>query len=166
MAVLFGRSLDSIQSQRGGDETSFAQAFDRAQHQLAKRGRLGDLYWLLDGISFRRSCKGVHDFVDKIVADALEESESQPFARYSTKRYVFLEELISRTRDPRVLRDQLINILLAGRDTTACLLSWTVTLLVKHQEIQQRLRHECLELHSFKNGDLPSAAEIKGMKYL
>ena len=126
MAVLFGRSLDSIQAQRGGDETSFAQAFDQAQHQLAKRGRLGDLYWLLDGISFRRSCKVVHDFVDKIVADALEESESQPLARDSTERYVFLEELISRTRDPRVLRDQLINILLAGRDTTACLLSWTV----------------------------------------
>jgi cytochrome P450 len=40
--------------------------------------------------------------------------------------YVFVEALVQQTRDPRVLRDQCLNVLLAGRDTTACCLSWTV----------------------------------------
>lgn len=39
------------------------------------------------------------------------------------ERYVFLKELAKDTRDPKLLRDQLLNILLAGRDTTASLLS-------------------------------------------
>ena len=126
MAVLFGRSLDRIQTQASIDEAAFAKAFDYAQHQLARRGRLGDLYWLIDGPSFRRSCARVHEFVDKIVADALEESKTEAPLPDPNKGYVFLKELISKTRDPVVLRDQLVNILLAGRDTTACLLSWTM----------------------------------------
>ena len=40
------------------------------------------------------------------------------------KGYVFLYELAKQTRDPKVLRDQLLNILVAGRDTTAGLLSF------------------------------------------
>ena len=126
MAVLFGRLLDSSQSQGSVGEAAFAKAFDEAQHQLARRGRLGDYFWLLGGKSFRRSCKVVHDFVDKIVADALAGTELRPSSDASPERYVFLKALISRTRDPLVLRDQLINVLLAGRDTTACLLSWTL----------------------------------------
>ena len=126
MAVLFGKTLDSLKTKISGDEVFFARAFDQAQHELARRGRLGDLYWLLDGITFRRSCKVVHEFVDKIVGDALNETKSPTSSQEPSGRYVFLTALISKTRDQRVLRDQLINILLAGRDTTACLLSWTM----------------------------------------
>jgi len=126
MAVLFGRSLDSSEVRGRGDETAFAKAFEHAQHQLARRGRLGDFYWLIDGKEFRRSCKAVHSFVDNIVAEALEETDSKASGEGSLERYVFLRALISKTRDPIVLRDQLVNVLLAGRDTTACLLSWTL----------------------------------------
>ena len=125
--VLFGRSVDNSMAQNGKtiDEKSSADAFDHAQHQLARRGRVGDLYWLLDGIEFRRSCKMVHDFVDNIVHHALEETKGQQVQNRPERDVVF-RELIAQTRDPVVLRDQLINVLLAGRDTTACLLSWTL----------------------------------------
>ena len=118
MAVLFGKSLESTEAQ-GASETAFAQAFDHAQHQLARRGRLGDFYWLLGGRDFRHSCNMVHKFVDKIVSNALVESKKE--AQNPDDRYIFLNQLISHTRDPTVLRDQLINVLLAGRDTTV---SW------------------------------------------
>ncbi|KAA6414009.1 MAG: cytochrome p450 alkane [Lasallia pustulata] len=166
MAVLFGKTLDSMKTKVSGDEAFFARAFDQAQHELARRGRLGDLYWLLDGFTFRRSCRIVHEFVDKIVVDALNETRPGMASEEPTGRYVFLTALISKTRDQRVLRDQLINVLLAGRDTTACLLSWTFTLLARHPEIQQRLRNECEDLPSFREGGLPTPAEIKGMKFL
>ena len=126
MAVLFGRSLDAASEQNEAEEAAFAQAFDRAQHKLAQRGRLGDLYWILDGLSFRRSCRKVHAFVDRIVADALAEKKAGGSSRTREDRYVFLKALMDKTRDPKVLRDQCINVLLAGRDTTACLLSWTM----------------------------------------
>lgn len=116
MTVPCAKSLDSSEAQ-GVDEAAFARAFVLAKHQLPRRGRLGDLYWLLGGKDFRRSCKMVHDFVDQIVADAPAES---PKSQAPVERNVFLHQLLSYTRDPLVLRDQLINVLLAGRDTTTC----------------------------------------------
>lgn len=42
------------------------------------------------------------------------------------KTSVFIEALIQQTKDPQVLQDQCLNVLLAGRDTTACCLHWTL----------------------------------------
>lgn len=124
-AVFFGKSVDSLTKQGTGIDSEFGIAFNNAQHELARRGRLGDLYWLLGGRSFRKACKIVHQFVDGIVADGI--ARSQAGLRGSKSgRFVFLDALIAETKDATVIRDQLVNILLAGRDTTACLLSWTL----------------------------------------
>jgi cytochrome P450 len=82
---------------------------------------LGALYWLIGGKGFKRACSTVHAFVDSIVQDALRASEETK----SDVKYIILDALAQETRDSVVLRDQLLNVLLAGRDTTACLLSWT-----------------------------------------
>ncbi|KAL8400852.1 hypothetical protein RB594_001033 [Gaeumannomyces avenae] len=44
--------------------------------------------------------------------------------------------------DRAALRGQIINVLGAGRDTTACLLSWTFYILVRHPSILAKLRTE------------------------
>ena len=124
-AVFFGESVNSLAKQESGAKSEFARAFNDAQHQLARRGRLGDLYWLLGGRSFQMNCKVVHTFVDSIVADGLARSKTD-LARSKNGEIVFLDALIAETQDSRLIRDQLVNILLAGRDTTACLLSWTL----------------------------------------
>lgn len=124
-AVFFGESVNSLAKQGSGMENEFGRAFNDAQHQLARRGRLGDLYWLIGGRSFQRDCKIVHRFVDSIVANGLARNKADSVRR-SNVGFVFLDALIAETRDPVVIRDQLVNILLAGRDTTACLLSWTL----------------------------------------
>ncbi len=41
--------------------------------------------------------------------------------------YAFIRDLYDELRDQVLVRDQLVNVLLAGRDTTACLLSWTLS---------------------------------------
>lgn len=38
----------------------------------------------------------------------------------------FVDQLALESSSHKMLRDQLLNILLAGRDTTACCLSWTL----------------------------------------
>ena len=128
-SLLFGRSLDTLtKGSVDHAEASFAEAFTVAQDFLAKRGRLGELYWLIGGRKFRDACKQVHTFVDSMIADALQART----VRLSGKRaaieldYVFLDALIEETQDPVALRSTCLNILLAGRDTTACCLSWTL----------------------------------------
>jgi hypothetical protein len=58
----------------------------------------------------------VHEFVNKIIKNAFEENVFEETALHSLQKpaelYVFPKELISKTRDPVIPRDQLIKILL------------------------------------------------------
>jgi cytochrome P450 len=125
--LLFGKSMSAMSSKEAaGQESAFADAFNVAQQYLSHRGRLGDLYWLMNDSAFRNACRTCHRFVDNAVESALEGSGERDEAGQEKSRYIFIDALIQETRDPKVLRDQCLNLLLAGRDTTACCLSWTL----------------------------------------
>jgi cytochrome P450 len=125
--ILFGKTFSSLKDdQTAGDESEFAKAFNLSQDYLCSRGRLGDLYWLMGGKEFRNACKTCHDFVDASVQKALQESASIRKDSSEKKNYVFLDALVEETQNPKILRDQCLNVLLAGRDTTACCLSWAL----------------------------------------
>lgn len=79
-----------------------------------------------------------------------------------SNRYVFLHELCSQTTDKIKIRAELLNILLAGRDTTASLLSNVWFELSRRPAMWSRLRKEVDAL----NGELPTFEMLKGMKYL
>lgn len=164
--LLFGRSIGAIDKAVDGTadrESEFADAFDIGQDYLAQRGRIGGLYWIIDGLKFRRACKTVHSFIDEIVREALQ----SPSTGDGSPTYTMLEALIAETRNPIVLRQQLLNVLLAGRDTTACLLSWTFRLLARTQRVQSKLRSEITELlGSGASARVPTRADVKKLRYL
>lgn len=60
-------------------------------------------------------------FIEKTLALSSDEVEK---LGKSDHGFTFLHGLASLTRDPKVIRDQLVAIFLAGRDTTAATLSW------------------------------------------
>lgn len=122
-AFLFGESTCSLQSDATADEETFATSFNLAQDYVAKRFRLLDLYWLTGGKEFRRACDRVKDFADQIIERNL---SRDPALDERQGKYVFLDSLAERAPDRNALRGQIINILTAGRDTTACLLTWTL----------------------------------------
>ncbi|PBP27814.1 cytochrome P450 52A1 [Diplocarpon rosae] len=99
----------------------------------------------------------VHQFVDQIVSQALEKSPA-----HEGERYVFLTEMLQSTRDPTQLRDELLNILLAGRDTTASLLSNTFHVLARQPHIWKNLKAEVDALEGVK----PDYETLRNMKYL
>ena len=124
------------------DWTAFAPAFDGALMHLGQRGRLSDMYWTHAPREFYAQCTRVHDFADYYVKLALTSDLSEAASKKGSGRekYVFLAELVKSTRDPIELRSQLLNILLAGRDTTAGLLGWTFYMLARHPESYRKLR--------------------------
>lgn len=65
-----------------------------------------------------------------------------------------------------VIRSELLNILLAGRDTTASLLSNVVWELARQPEIMERLRTEITEIAGTDIDEVPTYQQIKDMKYL
>lgn len=123
-AFLFGESIQSLKLPESAGEQTFAESFNIAQDYVAKRFRLLDLYWLIGGKRFRDACNDVHRFADQIIdrnlspdADSDEDMEN---------KYVFLRTLSENDPARTAIRGQIINILVAGRDTTACMLSWTL----------------------------------------
>jgi cytochrome P450 len=73
-----------------------------------------------------------------------------------------LNELAKETDNREELRDQILSVLLAGRDTTASLLSNMFWELARHPEVYAKLREEA----SFLGGREPTYEELKNMKYL
>ena len=164
---LFGESVKSLNSTEGSEEDSFQQAYDLAQSRLANRGRLGKLIHLCSDREFDAACKTVHQFVDKIIFKSLEklhprDAEKSIDGNGQPERYVFLTEMLKSTRDPKQLRDELLNILLAGRDTTASLLSNTFHVLARRPDIWKKLKAEVDGLQGLK----PNYETLRNMKYL
>lgn len=159
---------------------------------LFRRGRLGAFYWIVNSLDFRRHCSTVHKFIDKAVHEALSVKYDQDGKKSNADVHCFLDALIKETRDPRVLRDQLLNVLLAGRDTTACCLTWVLyvicvlskfsarppltnlppppkksRLLAQHRDVLAKLRHEISSTVGVGiDASLPDRNMLKRMKYL
>ena len=102
----------------------FAEAFNEVQRIQALRSRASPLQILVSRASFRRGLKVVDELCDIYIDEALQLSQEELATKTKSDHdYTFLHELAQFTRDRTVLRDQLVAVLLAGRDTTAATLS-------------------------------------------
>lgn len=159
-AFLFGDSVGSLTKTAGKDAADFAAAFNTAQDFVAKRMRLQDLYWLVGGSKFRQACATVHSFADRIIDKNLSADRTED----RKGKYIFLDSLADACPDRRILRSQIINVLIAGRDTTACLIVWTFFLLVRHPQVLQKLREE-VETKLGVESEI-SRTQLKNLSYL
>jgi len=75
-----------------------------------------------------------------------------------------LDHLVRFTDDPVILHDEVLNILIAGRDTTAASLTFAVYFLSQHPHVLERLRAEVLEKVGASRR--PTYDDIREMKYL
>lgn len=149
------------------DELAFSKAFDVNQAHMAHGFRLGDLYWLYNPKEFRDNNKTIKRFIDHWVQNALKKASSEKELEGGHRKYVFAEAVAKQTQDPEEIAAQMLNILLAGRDTTASLLSWLFKELLRHPEVFQKLRAAII--HSFGTYDDPKEitfATLKDCQYL
>jgi cytochrome P450 len=145
---LFCESLSALPKD---ERNAFRDAFDYASWVCGMRVRLADLASLCNTAKFRKACRVVKNvagyFLDRALKHEAEFGEDEVF-----KKYTFIMELWSEMDDIARVRDQLLHVLLAGRDTTACLLSWIFFHLVQNPDILQRLQQEI--------STIPNSADI------
>ena len=159
---LVGESTESLTKR---SEDGFAGAFNRSQDYIATSSRWG--IWrkfFPEDKQFTQDKQFVHDFVDYYVQRGLAKRSKllQEKTSEKTGRYVFLDELVRQTEDPIRIRSELLNILLAGRDTTASLLTNVWFVIAKRPDIWAKLQAEVATL----NGQAPSYEQLKELKYL
>lgn len=179
---LFGESVESqlteapsakvdLNSDRVKNEIAFSKNFDNAQMHMAQRFRLGDMFWMHNPKEYKDNNSIVNEFIEHYVDLALRQtsgSEKKAEEGHGGKdKYVFLEALAQQTRDPVEIRAQLLNILLAGRDTTASLLSWLFHQLLRNPQVFDKLRATIIEeFGTYDNSRAISFATLKGCTYL
>jgi cytochrome P450 len=123
---------------------------------------LGKLATLFPDRAYDDGIKFIHEYIQSYVRKTLEQKASQEKTDQASSKYVFLEHLARTDSSEKKIQDELLNILLAGRDTTASLLAHLWYILARRPDIFKKLRAEVLHL-----GDRePSFEQIKEMKYL
>ncbi|KAJ1302921.1 hypothetical protein OPQ81_003219 [Rhizoctonia solani] len=168
---LFGQDVHSLNAplpypheKPKDDSASFAAAFSRAQDLLTDRLALGHLWsWMeLFWNRTENEMKVIDAYVTPTLKRKLEEKRA-PGPRKEAGD-TLLDHLVQFTDDISVIKDELINILVAARDTTAATLTFVVYILAVNPEIMSKLRAEVLgHLGTSKH---PTPEDFKEMKYL
>ena len=165
---LFGESTNVL---LGGDSPNakanlqFAEAWHRSQLEVLNHVRSA-LYYRVSR-QFSIDVKTVNDYVGNYVQQGLQYRKDfiQDHEKVDSKngRYVFMHELVKALDDPVVIRDEMLSVLLASRDTTASLLSNMWFTLARRPDIWAKLRKEVDET---LYGERPTFEQLKEMKYL
>ncbi|KAK4232371.1 cytochrome P450 [Podospora fimiseda] len=138
--------------------------FDYVSRESSRNGRMGALlYWLPHPFLYAAVGR-VRKFVGEYMDRALEESKRGGEGK--ERGYVFLDALLEQTQGQNQSRDyiidQMLSILVAGRDTTATAITAAFYFLARDAEVVRRLREE---IESVGEWD-PSYEQLHGMKYM
>ncbi|MCN0177283.1 cytochrome P450 [Salinispora arenicola] len=158
---VLGRSLldaDLAEFDSIGD--SFATVQDQAMFELETLNAVPMWIPLPRQIRFRRARRKLQAVVDTLVDGR---------AGNLADRVDVLSRLILSARgeaDPRVgrerLRDELVTLLLAGHETTASTLGWTLSLIDRHPGVWERLHAEAVEVLGDR---LPEYDDLRRLRY-
>jgi cytochrome P450 len=144
---MFGESVGLMSEAASESATAFHDALDYAQQGTILRLRLGNLMFAHRDSKFRDCCRMVHAYAQRFVDKALEHRQSGQLGaekKTGDGKYIFLRELARDTQDPVLLRDNIVNMLLAARDTTAGLLAFVFFALARRPDVWAKLRADVL----------------------
>lgn len=157
-------SLDMIGNEKADKEDAiFGDAFNFALADINVRLRYGPFDRFRKNTKGKKAIEVCHTYIEKFVEDALrfrQELDAEKAA--GTEKYYFIQEVAKQTTDKKRIREELINILLAGRDTTASLLSNMFFEISKQPQIYAKLREEVASME----GRTPTYQELRNLKYV
>jgi cytochrome P450 len=167
---LFGKSADVlIEGETSEQGDKFSEAYDYATEVTGMHARLGKIIALIPNKKYKDSIQFIHQYVGSYVDEAFESGKAKLKPEddggqdsQEEPKYVFLHELAKSGVDKKKIRDELLNVLFAGRDTTASLLAYTFYILARRPDVFQKLRTEVMTLEF----ERPNFEQIKSMKYL
>ncbi|KAJ7640530.1 cytochrome P450 [Mycena rosella] len=153
---------------------AFSAAFNESMLRISNRARIGWAWPLVEmwTDTTLEPMKIVSAYIDPIIHEAVEKKKLANSLRDKLERAddevkegeTLLDELLNVTSDPKVLKDETLNILLAGKDTT----QWTTTVIVyflaMYPKVNSRLREEVLQ--HVGPSRRPTYDDIRDMKYL
>jgi len=168
--LFLGQSSHSLQTALATDEFSaFHEDFEKLLSLLSIRMRLRGLYWLYGNRELKRCMTVMYKFVDDAIRTA---DEAQLDGTARSKKYNFIDTLRSTCADRAEVREQVLGLLAAGRDTTASLMSWVFYCLARDQRVWKKLRAEVIRVFGNYSSDTEMTLQsitfqkLKSCRYL
>ncbi|KAF9927691.1 hypothetical protein FBU30_002955 [Linnemannia zychae] len=167
--IAFGQSFGCLNNPE--QEVEFAAAFDRLNNALSERivspiWKIRD-WWTGMAETVRKDTKTVHEFAYGVI-----KKRRQDIANGHVKNRNDLMQLFMDARDEdgqplsdEMLKDELINMILAGRDTTAQALSWMFYAMHRSEASPKIIFQLTEEIDSILGNKPPTYESIKQQKY-
>ncbi|KAK3683827.1 cytochrome P450 [Podospora appendiculata] len=158
---LLGDSVNSL----GNPKHEFVDAFKEVQRIQMLLTILSPFRNFIPKHRYSRGIRILERFISPYISRTLSLSPTDlDTLSKSDKDFTFLHSLALSTRSPKVIRDQLMSVLIAGRDTTAATLSWTIYELAHYPAIYARLRSTILATVGATRP--PTYEDLKSLTYL
>ncbi|KAH8923935.1 cytochrome P450 [Atractiella rhizophila] len=155
--MAFGKEIGSLHDEsadsEGAEGRKFAAAFDACQTRLDER--FNDFLfwkirerWLSVGKRMQASVKIVNDYAYRIIDEKIEKAQSSQDAEREKGAKDLLDLFMAVRQENgsplsrKELRDAVLNLMIAGRDTTAVALSWAFVRLLRNPTYVTWLREE------------------------
>ncbi|TGO43945.1 hypothetical protein BCON_0695g00020 [Botryotinia convoluta] len=162
---LFGVSQDSLLAgTKNGSTEDFISIFDKSLIGLHTRMFLGRLVFIRGRDTQLREDIYVHALIDRYVEMAINRQRllEKTVEEVSPANYVYLDELVKKTKDKTEFRNQMLNLFLPARDSTSSATGFIFFHLARHLGVWMKLREEDISI-----GDAPITFDLlKSMKYL
>ncbi|KUJ19970.1 cytochrome P450 [Mollisia scopiformis] len=158
IAMILGQPVESFKHEIGD---LFSKAFDQPSLVTGTRARLGNLYFLYRPRGFFEACETIKRYTYQFVTEALQREAESPI---ESEKSSFIADLHRDNQNLQLVRDQTLNVLIAGRDTTAATLSYEFHLLLRNPNALKALRNE-IDTVVGQEKDI-TRAHIRQMPYL
>ena len=158
---IVSKTLFDVEVER--DVDAIGRSFDLVIREIARRFRrpvkIADWIPLPGNLRYRRGVA----LLDRLVSRVLAERRERPGDRGDLLSMLLAaRDDEGRPMSDKQLRDELITLFLAGHETTAIALSWTLFLLAKNPAAEERLRREISDVAGDR---LPEAGDMARLRY-
>jgi len=139
----------------------FLEDFEYASYEATKRARFGPILFSMPHPKLKAATGRLREYIRGELHRAVEmDTENEREEKEGS--YVFLTELRKTGADEEHMIDQILSIIIAGRDTTAVAASSVLYCLARRPDSVRKLREEIAGL----GVESPSWDELRGMRYL
>lgn len=156
------------------------KAFSDAEEAILHRHVTPPIFWKLQQllrVGFEKKMSDARRIVDQFIFKCITQKSSEykkMTNEYQEKKFLVLTALMREFKDQigdiedptKFLRDALINLMVAGKDSTSSTLSWFFYILAQKPAIVDKILEEIHTHLGFKSGERWQAKDLREMVYL
>jgi cytochrome P450 len=155
--VGFGYNIGSL-----AKPVDFSTAFDRAQ-QIVNENLDNPFLRFFPDKEFDKCMETMRNFTREIIQKRRKETDLHTRTDMLSRFLLIKDPETNQDLSDQLLSDILLNFFIAGRDTTAILLTWTFYLLSQHPDVETKLVEE---IDTVLQGKAPTWESLKQLTYL